>query len=105
LLDFAQNDGVAEDLFLHDLGVLDHGDAATLGELAFPGDVFTAVLSELLVDWLVFANHQIGFAFAYNADWPTVLDALRPTGLTMCFADRIMIDVAHHIDYFAGHLL
>src|SRR4029077_5094441 len=67
-LDFAQNDGLTEGLFLHDLGVLDHGDTATLGELAFHGDVFTAVLSELLVDWLVFANHQIGFAFAYNTD-------------------------------------
>jgi len=51
---------LAEGLFLYDLGVLDHGDTATLGELAFHGDIFTAVLSELLVDWLVFANHQIG---------------------------------------------
>jgi len=51
------NDGLAEDLFLDDLGVLDHGDAAALGELTFHGNVFTAVLSELFVDWLVFANH------------------------------------------------
>jgi hypothetical protein len=90
-------------LLLDDLGVLDHGDAATLSELAFQGDAFTAVLSELLVDWLVFANDQIRFAFAYNTDRPTALDALRPAGLAMFFANRIMIDVAHHIDYFAGH--
>ena len=91
-------------LFLNYLGVLEHGDAATLGQLAFHGDVFAAVFSELIVDRLVFADDQIRFALADDADRSTTLDALCPAGLAMFFADGIMIDVAHHIDHFAGHL-
>jgi len=90
-------------LFLNNLDVLEHGNAATLGELAFHGDVFTAVFSELIVDWLMFADNEIGFALADDTDRSTTLDALCPAGLAMFFADRIMIDIAHHIDHFAGH--
>ncbi len=90
-------------LFLDDLGVLDHGDAATLGQFAFDSDVLTTVLGELIVDWLVFANNQICFAIAYDADRPATFDALCPARLAMFLADGIVIDVAHHIDHFASH--
>ena len=90
-------------LLLHDLGILDHGDPAALSHFAFNGDVLTTVLGELIVDWLVFANHQIRFPIAYDADRAAALDALCPTGLTMFLADRIVIDVTHHINDFAGH--
>jgi len=90
-------------LFLNDLGVLDHGDTATLGQFAFKSDVLTAKLCELIVDWLVCTNHQICFPVAYDADRPTTLDTLCPARLAMFLADRIVIDVAHHIDHFPGH--
>src|SRR5439155_23350782 len=90
-------------LFLNDHGVLDHGDAATLSELAFHSDAFATIFGELIVDWLVFSNHQICFALADDTDRSTTLDALCPAGLAMFFADGIMIDIAHHIDHFAGH--
>ncbi len=90
-------------LFLNDLGVLDHGDTATLGQFAFKSDVLTTILGELIVDWLVFANNQICFPVAYDADRPATLDALCAARLAMFFADGIVIDVAHHIDHFAGH--
>src|SRR4030095_6302954 len=72
-------------LFFNDFDILDHGNAATLRELAFNGDVFTAVFSELIVDWLMFANYEICFSLADDTDWSTTLDALRPTRLTMYF--------------------
>jgi len=65
-------------LFLNNLGVLDHGDTATLGQFAFKSDVLTTILCELIVDWLVFANHQICFPLAHDADWPATLDAFCP---------------------------
>ena len=71
--------------------------------LPFNVIVLPQVLSELIVHWLVFANYEICFALADDTDRATALDALRPAGLTMFFADRVMIDVAHHIDHFAGH--
>ena len=91
-------------LFLYDLGVLDHGDAAALGHFAFQCDRFATVLSELIVHRLVFADDQVGLTVAHNADRTTALDALRATRLPMFFADGVVIDVAHHIDHFAGHL-
>jgi len=90
-------------LFLNHLGVLDHRDAATLRELAFQRDVFAAVFGKLIIHWLVFANHEIGLAVADDAHGPTAFDAFCPTGLTMLFADGVVIDVAHHIDNFAGY--
>ena len=90
-------------LFLNDLGVFEHRDAATLGRFALNSYVLTTVFSELIVDWLVFANNQICFAIAYDADRPATLDALCPARLAMFLADGIVIDVAHHIDHFAGH--
>src|SRR4029450_2213173 len=90
-------------LFLDDLGVLDHGNATAFGQFAFHSNVFATVFGELIVDWLVFADDEICFAFADNTDRPTILDALGPTGLAMFFADGIMIDVAHHIHDFASH--
>src|SRR5213592_695449 len=90
-------------LFLNDLGVFEHRDAATLGRFALNSYVLTTVFSELIVDWLVFANHQICFPLAYNADRPATLDALCPARLAMFLTDGIVIDVAHHIDNFAGH--
>jgi len=90
-------------LFLNDLDILDHGNAATLCQLAFERDGLAAVLGELIVDWLMFANYEICFSLADDTDWSTILDALRPAGLAMFFADRVMIDVAHHIHHFAGH--
>jgi hypothetical protein len=97
--------GLTSALFLDDLDILDHGNATALGQLAFYRDGLAALFGELIVDWLVFANHQLGFAVADNTDGPTALDALDSTGLAMLFADRIVIDIAHHIDYFAGDFL
>ena len=90
-------------LFLYDLGVLDHGDAAALGHFAFQRDRFAAVLGELIVHRLVFADDQIRFAVADDPGRTATSNALGPARLTMLFADSVMIDVAHHIDDFAGH--
>ena len=90
-------------LFLHDLGVLDHGDAAALGHFALQRDRFAAVLSQLIVHRLVFADDQIRFAVADDPGRTAALDAFRAAGLTVLFADSVVIDVAHHIDDFAGH--
>src|SRR5207253_9254311 len=62
-----------------------------------------AVLGELVVDWLMYANHHICFSLADDTVCPTTLDALRAAGLAMFFADCVMIDVAHHIHHFAGY--
>src|SRR4029077_404384 len=90
-------------LFLYDLGVLDHGDAAALGHFALQCDRFAAVLSQLIVHRFVFADDQIRFSVADDPGRTAALDAFRTAGLTMLFADSVMIDVAHHIDHFAGH--
>ena len=92
-------------LFLNDLGVLDHGDAAALCQFAFQGDLFATVIGELIVHRLVFADDQIRFAVADDPDRTAALDAFGPAGLTMLLADSVMIDVAHHIDDFAGDFL
>ena len=90
-------------LFLYHLGVLDHGHAAALGEFAFQRDRPSAVLSQLIVDRLVFADDQIRFAGADDPDRTAALDALGPTRLPVLLADSVVIDVAHHIHDFAGH--
>jgi len=90
-------------LFLYDLGVLDHGDAAALGQFAFERNRLAAVLSELVVHWLVFTHDEVGFAIADDPDRTAALDAFRSAGLAVFFANRIVIDVAHHVDHFAGH--
>src|SRR5438309_4121594 len=83
-------------LFLYDLGVLDHGDAAALGHFAFQGDRFAAVLGELIVHRLVFADDQIRFAVADDPGRTAALDALGPARLPVLLADSIVVDVAHH---------
>jgi hypothetical protein len=90
-------------LFLYDLGVLDHGDAAALSHFALQCDRLAAVLSQLIVHRLVFTDHEIRFAVADNPDWTAALDALGPTRLPVFLADGIVIDIAHHIHDFAGH--
>ena len=90
-------------LFLYDLGVLDHGDAAALGHFALQRDRFAAILSQLIVHRLVFADDQIRFAVADDSGGTAALDALGSTRLPMLLADSVVIDVAHHIDDFAGH--
>ena len=90
-------------LFLYDLGVLDHGNAAALGHFALQCDRFAAVLSQLIVHRLVFADDQIRFAVADDPDRTAALDALGPARLSVLLADSVMIDVTHHVDYFSGH--
>src|SRR5438876_5965533 len=68
-------------LFLYDLGVLDHGDAAAFGHFALQCDRFAAVLSELIVHRLVFADDQIRFAVADDPGRTAALDALGPARL------------------------
>ena len=92
-------------LFFRNLGVLDHGDAAALGHFALQCDRFAAVISQLIVYWLVFAYDQICFAVADDPDGTTALDALRSAGLAVLLADGVVIDVAHHVDHFASQLL
>ena len=92
-------------LFLYDLGVLDHGDAAALGHFAFQHDRFAAVLSELIVHRLVFANDQIRFAVADDPSRTATLNALGSARLPVFFSDSVVIDVTHHIHDFAGHFL
>jgi hypothetical protein len=89
-------------LFLNDFGVLDHRNSAALGHLALHGDRLAAILRELIVHRFVFANHEIRFAFAHDADGAAASDALGPAGLPVFFAHRVMIDVAHHVDHFAA---
>ena len=90
-------------LFLYDLGVLEHGDAAALGHFSLQCDRFAAVLSQLIVHRLVFADHEIRFAVADDPDRTAILDALGAARLPVLLADSVMIDVAHHIDDFAGY--
>src|SRR5262245_16621116 len=68
--------GASHSSFLYDLSVLDHGDAAALGHFALQCNRFAAILSQLIVHWLVFADDQIGFAIAHDAHGAAVLDAL-----------------------------
>jgi hypothetical protein len=89
-------------LFLNDLGVLDHRDPAALGQLAFQRDTFAAVFGKLIVHRLMFANDEVCFALANNADRTTAFDTFGPAGLTMFLTHGVMIDVTHHIDDFAG---
>src|SRR4029077_21219845 len=49
-------------IFFHDLGVLDHGDAATLGHFALQRDRFAAVISQLVADRLAFRWGQTRMA-------------------------------------------
>jgi hypothetical protein len=95
--------GVRERLVLYYLGILDHRHAPALCEFALQCDRFAAVLRQLIVDWLVFTDNQIRFAIADDPDWAAALDALCPAGLPVLLADSVVIDVAHHIDHFAGH--
>jgi len=90
-------------LFFNDLGILEHGDAAALGHFALQRDRFAAVLGQLIIYRLMFADHEIRFAVADDPRRTATLDAFRAAGLTMLFADSVMIDVAHHIHHFAGH--
>jgi len=88
-------------LFLHDLGVLDHGHAAALGHFSLQCDGLPTVLSQLIVDRLMFAYDQVCFAVGDDPDGTAALDALRPAGLAVLLADGVVIDVAHHVDHFA----
>jgi hypothetical protein len=90
-------------LFPYDLGVREHGDTAALGEFAFQRNRLPAVLSQLIVHRLVFADDQVRFAVADDPDRTAALDALGSASLTMFLADSVVIDVAHHIHDFAGH--
>lgn len=89
-------------LFLYDLGILDHRHTTAICQLAFYSDGFTAVVGELIVDRLVFANDQIRFALAQDADRASAFDAFGPARLAVLFAHCVMIDIAHQIDYFAA---
>jgi hypothetical protein len=80
ILSIARNDGADENLLLNDLGVLNHCDTPAFGQLAFHGDGLAAILGELIVDWLVFANDQLRFALADDAGSPAALDALGSAG-------------------------
>ena len=91
-------------LFLNYLGVLDHRDAAALGQLALHGDVFATQIGKLIVNRFVFADDQIRFALTDDADRATAPDALGPAGLPVFFTHGVMIDVAHHVDHFARDL-
>jgi len=88
-------------LFLHYFGVLDHGDAAALCQLAFQGDVFATQIGKLIVHWLVFADDQIRFTLTDDADGTTASNAFGPARLPVFLAHGVMIDVAHHINHFA----
>ena len=90
-------------LFLHDLGVFDHGDAPALGHFALQRDRLAAVFSQLIVHRLVFADDQIRFAVAEDPDRTAALDAFGPAGLPVLLAHSVVIDVAHHIHDFASH--
>ena len=90
-------------LFLHDFGVFDHGNAAALRHFALQGDRFTAVLSQLIVHWLVFADDQIRFALTNDSDRAAALDALGSARLPVLLAESVVIDVTHHIHDFPGN--
>ena len=53
----------------------------------------------------MFADDEVGFAIADDPNRTAALDAFRSAGLAVFFADRIMIDLAHHFDHFAGHFI
>ena len=90
-------------LFFNDLGVLEHGDAAALGHFALQRDRLPAILCELIVHRLVFADDQIRFIAADDPHRAAVLDALGSARLPVLLPDSVVIDVTHHIHDFAGH--
>ena len=90
-------------LFLNDLGVLEHRDSTALGHFAFEGNRLATVLRELSVHRLMFADDEISFAIAHDSDRAAAFDAFNAARLTVLFAHGIMIDIAHHIDHFAGY--
>src|ERR1051326_5896617 len=47
-----------EALLLNDFGVFQHDHAAALGDFAFDGDGFSAGLGQLVIDRLLFADHE-----------------------------------------------
>src|ERR1700693_2470618 len=89
--------------FLNNLGVLEHRDPTALNKFAFERDRFAAGIGELVVHRLVFANDNICLAVFNDPDGSAVFDALRATGLSVTIAHCAMIDIAHHVDYLAGH--
>ena len=90
------------ELFLDDLSVLQHGHASALSHFPFYRDRFAGVLRQLIVHRFVIADQQVGFAFGYDADRSAAFDALgRATRVFI--THRVVIDVAHHIDNFAGN--
>ena len=92
-------------LFLHYFGVLDHGDAAALCQLAFQGDVFATQIGKLTVNRLVFADDQIRFTLTDDTNWATAPDAFGPAGLPVFLTDGVMVNIAHHINHFARDFL
>jgi hypothetical protein len=90
-----------DSLLFHDLGILEHGDTAALSELAFHRDRFARVLGELVVDRFVIADNEVSFPLREDAYRTVAFDALRGAS-SVFFSSRVVIDVAHHIDHFAG---
>src|SRR5580700_5846249 len=83
---------------LNDFGVLDHRDAAAFGQFAFERDRFAAGIRQLVIHRLVFADHEIGLAVVNDSDRAAVLDAFGAARFSVLFADRVVIEITHHVD-------
>ncbi len=57
----------------------------------------------MVVHRFVFADHEVGFLVLDDSDRATIPDAFRAARFSVLFANRVMIDIAHHIDDLASH--
>jgi len=89
-------------LFLNDLSVLEHGDAAVARHLAFERNCFSGVLGELSVHRLVIADDEIKFAVTHDPNRTAALDAFGRTTRVLV-AHRAVIDITHYVDDLASN--
>jgi len=85
--------------------VLDHVHAVAGCDLSLDGDFFGGVLRQLAVQWFVLADQQIRFAvIGLQTDRQPAGDALL-CAIGVFLSDRIVIDVAGHIEDLAADFL
>src|SRR5690348_6152802 len=90
-------------LFLHHFRVLEQRDTAALNKLSLERDRFAAGIGQFIVDRFVFTDDEVGFAVLNDSDRAAVFDALGTAGLSVAVSHRVVIDITHHVDNFAGH--
>ena len=71
--------------------------------LPFSVTVLPQDIRQLIVHRLVLAYDKISFAVFNDAYRAAAFDTFGTARLPMLFADRVVIDITHHIHHFAGN--